>query len=147
MLKTKDKRFICLVILSVSIVSLLTALVSGFVGRMVILCSGNYTWHYMLEAGLVIAHIALGLAFALLFFLCKKRQNLVNLIMTCANAVLFVVFAVVLGIKTYSVNLTSYLTISLTIMISATFMTVTKWLLLKYDEEIEKTITENTDNE
>lgn len=145
MLKTKDKRFICLVILSVSIVSLLTALVSGFVGRMVILCS-NYTSKYVLEAALSLAHIALGLAFALLFFLCKKRQNLVNLIMTCANAVLFVVFGVVLGIKAYDVNLTSYLTISLTIMISTTFMTVTKWLLLKYDEK-EKVISENTSNE
>lgn len=143
MLKTKDKRFICLVILSVSIVSLLTALVSGFVGRMVILCS-NYTSMYVLEAALSLAHIALGLAFALLFFLCKKRQNLVNLIMTCVNAVVFVVFCVVLGIETY--NVTVYTAISLTIMISATFMTVTKWLLLKYDED-EKVISENTNNE
>lgn len=141
MLKTKDKRLICIIILSVSIVSLLTALVSGFISQIAYL-TGN-VWRQ--SQGFALGHVILGGIFAAVFFFNKKRSNLANLIMLFINVAVFVIFSVVLccALKMHvDGGYVIYLTVSLTIMISAAFMTVSKWLLSKYNDD-ESVKTEN----
>ena len=137
MLKTKDKRLICLIILGISIVSLLTTLVSGFTAQIIDLCERIESGYSIRCIFISLAHIAFGTAFLCVFFFNKKHQNLVNLIMTCINVLVLIVFSVVLSVALYYSyqTLSSYITIALSIVISAAFMTVSKWFLTKFNDD------------
>ena len=142
MLKTKDKRLICLIILSVSIVSLLTTLISGFISglaQFIDAVENRSEWVVWISA-FSFAYVVIFISFPCVFFFNKKRTDFANIITLSVNAVIFIVCSVILCCCDTGVDFEDYavyLAISLTLIVSAMFMTATKWLLTKFkDEEI-----------
>ncbi len=145
-MKIKDKKIVCLVILGVSIVSLLSAIVSGFVAGIVDLASDikylikEGSSSYMLLSIATLLQVFCGAAFAAVFFFCKKKRNVVNIVLSATLAGLFFIFNTVFGIIDYFSgaynSCMSYISICLTLIVSSVIMIVSDRLVRKYNADI-----------
>ena len=144
MIKNKEKRLVCIIVLSLSIVSLVTAVVSGFVCGIVdfiYTIKDSVDSHYSYRNEFIsdtanLLQVLIAGAFAAAFFFNKKRYDLVNLVLVISQVALFVIFSIVLCtvVKSYNTYM-SYAALSLTLMISSGLTLAARRLLPRFDEE------------
>ncbi len=112
MIKNKEKRLVCIIVLSLSIVSLVTAVVSGFVCGIVdfiytikdaVDSHYSYRNEFISDTANLLQVLIAG-AFAAAFFFNKKRYDLVNLVLVISQVALFVIFSIVLCTVVKSYN-------------------------------------------
>ena len=154
-MKIKDKKTVCLVVLGVSLVSLISAIISGFVVGIMDLIDELQSIIAYGESGYILLsvayllQVALSAAFAAIFFFNKKRRNTVNIALAASIAGLFVIFTIAMGVTDYFSNAynstMSYVSFSLTLIVSSALTVVSHILAQKYNDEILK-ITDDPKN-